>query len=271
MSEPPRGFHPHDTDAVDLGSEHEFGQRPDERVEAVRAPGRDARLPLAHLILEQREHAHVVDAPLLVETRDRLSTYRLAARCPHLFERDVPIDRLDVRLDEVATVVYLANDAVSLERAVQRDRALAPLLRRGLDDRPISEHVSVPILPERGRHDAGLRLLGFARGRRVDADDDAHELWRLVDPKVVDHRLALPQRARRVVEHLRVELLPAEARALVLPQDVAQPLRRDVADVLVGAALGDAAEWIGEQLLDDLRRARRRRDYRARVASEAQP
>src|SRR5690606_41002424 len=108
---------------------------------------------------------------LLVEAGDGLRSDLLSAGCADLLEGD-PLDRADIALDQVATVVHLANYSVGLVLVEQRDRGGAPLLRRRLLDGSVCEHVAMPIGPEPGNHDAGACPRGIGAHRRVDGHDD---------------------------------------------------------------------------------------------------
>src|SRR5271163_4592897 len=94
------------------------------------------------------------------------------------------------------------------------------------------------------------------------------------DERALDHR-ARPERARRVVEDLGVQLLPTEPRALVFLDDRVDERVGEVRDIVEGRPAGDErlgvlALRILDQALDDRRRPRRRRDDGLRLIAETE-
>ena len=88
------------------------------------------------------------------------------------------------------------------------------------------------VLADAGGDDAGLVAVLRRGDGGVDGDDDAFELRRRRPAQLFDAS-AVPQRARRVVDDLGVQLLTAKARALVAANDALDKGRGQVGPVIV--------------------------------------
>ena len=116
----------------------------------------------------------MMDAPLLIQRRNRLGPDHLAARGVNRREGHIRIDHPQGRLNHLAAVVDLGNDAISAVCAVERDGSLCPFGRR-VASGGVGEHVTVPGGVLAGDDDAGfVGVLARARGR-IDCDHDARQ------------------------------------------------------------------------------------------------
>src|SRR5690606_36624002 len=104
----------------------------------------------------------------------------LSARGANGLVRDVSVRSANVRLDEVAAVVDLADDAVSLARAVEVDRRARPRGRR-THQRLVIEDVAVTIRAEARCDDAGLGRRRRRADGGVDGNYDANEVGDVFD------------------------------------------------------------------------------------------
>jgi hypothetical protein len=93
---------------------------------------------------ERREGADVVNAPLFVERRHRLSSNDLSAGRSHCRITDIRVDHPDCALNHIPAVVDLGHNPIGFVLAVQRDRRISGGL--------ISKRITVPV---QARH-AGL-------------------------------------------------------------------------------------------------------------------
>jgi hypothetical protein len=103
--------------------DHQFADGPYERVDAIRRAGSpiNIRREGAHLILELREDAQMMHAPLFVEGADGLGARYLAARGADRRTGDVRIYDADRVLDHVAALVDFGDDSVGTVSPVCRD------------------------------------------------------------------------------------------------------------------------------------------------------
>ena len=127
--------------------DEQIGEGPDQGIDAIgriagRRPVKIGR-KAAHLILELRKRSDLVHTPLLVECGDRLRPHHLAARRADGGERDIRIDHAKGRLDHLAAVVDLGDDAIGLMLAIEPDGDARPFGRR-VAARTIAEDVAVP-------------------------------------------------------------------------------------------------------------------------------
>jgi hypothetical protein len=100
---------------------------------------------------ERREGADVVNAPLFVERRHRLSSNDLSAGRSHCRITDIRVDHPDCALNHIPAVVDLGHNPIGFVLAVQRDSGAGPFGRR-ISGGLISKRITVPV---QARH-AGL-------------------------------------------------------------------------------------------------------------------
>ena len=202
---------------------------------------------------------------LLVKRGDRLGARHLAVRGMHRGKRHVRVGHAQHRLDHLAAIVDLRDDAVGVVRAVSADRGPGPFQRRVTAGR-VFQHITVPLGVAARDDNAGfVGVLARCR-RRIDRDDDAYQLRRRGDASGVDQRMR-PQRTRHVVEQFAIQFLAAESRPLIAPHDLREKGRRQMIGVIGGAAAGHRDRRVGEQFADQFDRARRRRHDAARILS----
>ena len=119
--------------------------------------------------------------------------------------------------------------------------------------------------------DAALVRLGARPRGRIDADDDLGVIRaRLGREALAFDQRARPERAGRLFHDLGEQLLSADRAALVARGDALQESLGEMMVVVEGRTAGDSRVLVGDELLDQLDRARRRRDDRLRLVAEAQ-
>ena len=79
---------------------------------------------------ERREGADVVNAPLFVERRHRLSSNDLSAGRSHCRITDIRVDHPDCALNHIPAVVDLGHNPIGFVLAVQRDSGAGPFGQR---------------------------------------------------------------------------------------------------------------------------------------------
>jgi hypothetical protein len=185
----------------------------------------------AHLVFELGVvRAQVMHPTLVVQCRHRLSTSDFAARSRDARERHIWGDHPQRRLNHAAAVIDFRDNPVGPQVVVQRNGAAGPVRRCHLTA-GVDQDISVIVLSLADRNDADLIALGAAAG--VNGDDDAAEYRRGVAPQFLDP-IAVPERARCVVQQLGHQLLPAQPGALVPARNFAEELRGQVGTVVVG-------------------------------------
>ncbi len=109
-------------------------QSPDERVDSIRRITRCGAVKIAsepaHLIFERRKSADVMNFVLLVKRSYGFGADDFSAAGPHRRDRHIGVDHADGRLDHVAAVIALGDNAVRCVRAVKRNGDASPLGRR---------------------------------------------------------------------------------------------------------------------------------------------
>ena len=125
---------------------------------------------------------------LFIQSGDRLRSDHLPARCVDGFVADIGIDDAHGRLDHLAAIVGLCDDAVGAVLSVEGNR----------DARPI---------PQSARHiieDLGVEFLAAEPGSFIFADDLLEKHWSQISPVVVSR--AAGDRGRRVGDQFADDL-----------------------------------------------------------------
>ena len=175
------------------------------------------------------------DLALLVEGGDGLGPDELAAAGADGLVGNGGVDGSEDGLHELAAVVDLADDAVGGELAVRPHGAARPSVRRQ-PARAVGEDVEAAVDAAAGNDDAGLVGAVVVGNGGVDGDNDAEEVRGIGDGL---EELPLPEGAFDVVQELGVDLLAAQACALVAGGDPLEEGLGEVGAVLVGGAAGD--------------------------------
>src|SRR5690606_26302344 len=93
-----------------LAGEHEIGQGPDERVEAVRASG--AGHPVAHLVFKFRKGTDMVHKAALIKRCNRLGADAFSARCSHKADGGIRHFLPHDTFNHFAALIGFCDDAV---------------------------------------------------------------------------------------------------------------------------------------------------------------
>ena len=202
--------------------------------------------------------------PTGIERRHRFGAQPFAAIGMHGTHRHAGVHLRDHRLDQIAALVDLGDDGVSLVGVKGRHGAPRPGQRRRRLERTILQHHRALAHPRRHDNATGIgpRRAGHRRVHRHDHPP------RLAAGKGPEHA-PLPQCARVVIDQLAVQLLPAQHGAAIALDDALQKSARQKA-VLVSALPRHGGLQIVQQPPDQPGRPRRGRRHLARPLAQAQ-
>ena len=152
---------------------------------------------------------------------------------------------------------------------IERDRRARPLRRPRRRQGRVGENIEHSCLFNPRGDDAAIVGALAGTRRRIDGDDDALERRRLMDARALQH-VARPQRVLALVEDFAVEFLASQSRAGILRDDAFEKGRRKIGGVLARQGAGHDARRIGDQLLEERQRTRRRGHQLTRPVAETQ-
>ncbi len=253
------------------GGEHQFGDGPDEGVEAVGAAiaGKTLDAVAEHLRFEQRVFAGVNDAAFGIERGDGLGACPFAARGEDFLDRHIGIDLLQHGDDKVAALVDFCDDAIGVVVAIGSDRGTRPIVRDAAFDRAIGDDVGAAIRPEPRNDDAAGVRIGVGRDGWVERDDDAAELGRFGDARVIDPGAA-PERAKRFLDEFALELLASEQATAKAAFNRLNKRRRKICCVVTRLGPRDNGCGIGKKRFEGFGIARRGGDDGLRLGAETE-
>ena len=175
---------------------------------------------------------------LIIQGRNGLRANHLAPAGVNSTEAHERVDRANCTPNHGAAIVYLRDNPVSLVPAARIDRLGGPFMR-SISAGQILQNVSMPVAADTGDHDSGFVATLVVRSSGIDRHNDATQFRRLRNAISVKP-IELPKCAWRICEHLGVDFLPTEARALVTIAEGLNERRCEIRFILErGAASND--------------------------------